>query len=72
MAIIRGVVTIAQESRFQLTDEEGVSHLFVLSPHMLPECDDLEPLQREQAKVRVTFESARNILGYLAQRIEQI
>ncbi|MDR7035903.1 MULTISPECIES: hypothetical protein [Methylobacterium] len=72
MPTIRGVVTIAQESRFQLTDGEGVSHLFVLSPHMLAEGDDLEGLQREQARIRVTYEAARNILGYLAQRIERI
>ncbi|MER2265949.1 hypothetical protein [Methylobacterium oxalidis] len=72
MPTMRGVVTIAQESRFQLTDEKGVSHLFLLSPHALAEDDDLEPLQREQARVRVTYEPARNILGYRARRIERI
>ncbi|AWN43021.1 hypothetical protein [Methylobacterium durans] len=71
MPSIVGIVTIAQESRFQLTDAQGVSHLFVLSPHALAEGDDLEPLQREQARVRVHFEAARNILGYRAERIER-
>jgi hypothetical protein len=72
MPSLRGIVTIAQESRFQLTDEAGVSHLFVLGPHGLAEPDDLERLQREQARVRVTYAAARNIIGYRAQRIERI
>ncbi|WP_336487925.1 hypothetical protein [Methylobacterium nigriterrae] len=72
MPTMRGIVTIAQESRFQLTDEDGVAHLFVLSPHMLAEDDDLEPLQREQARIRVTYSPARNEIGYLAERIERI
>jgi hypothetical protein len=72
MPKMRGVITIAQESRFQLTDADGVSHLFVLSPHMLAEDDDLEPLQRSQAPVQVTYSRARNVIGYLAERLERI
>lgn len=67
-----GVVTIAQEGRFQLTDEEGVSHLFTLSPHMWAEPDDLEALQREQAHVRVSYKPTHNQIGYLATRLDRL
>ncbi len=36
-----GVVTVVQESRFQLTDDAGVSHLFILSPDAAAEPDQL-------------------------------
>jgi len=64
-----GIVTIVQESRFQLTDDEGVSHLFVLGHRALAEPDQLEPLQRRQARVTVRYTAARNVLGLVAHAI---
>ena len=70
MQIMEGVVTILQESRFQLTDDEGVSHLFILSHDTLGEPDQLEPLQRQQARVRVRYTAPRNIVGLVAHSVE--
>ena len=67
-----GVVTIAQESRFQLTDENGVAHLFVLSHASLAEPDQLEPLQARQARVRVRYVEPRNIIGLVAKSVTEL
>ena len=40
---MQGTITIVQESRFQLTDDGGVSHLFILGHDTLAEPDQLEP-----------------------------
>lgn len=69
MKTMDGIVTIVQESRFQLTDERGVSHLFVLGHRTLAEPDQLEPLQRQQARVRVRYSEPRNIIGLLAHSV---
>lgn len=69
MKTMDGIVTIVQESRFQLTDEQGVSHLFVLGHDTLAEPDQLEPLQRQQARVRVRYSEPRNIIGLVAHSV---
>jgi hypothetical protein len=58
-----GIVTIVQESRFQMTDTDGVSHLFILSPMAALEPAQLRALQRQQAKVRVSYTAAANVIG---------
>ena len=70
MKIIDGVVTIVQESRFQLADGDGVSHLFVLSYSARAEADQLTDLQRRQARVRVRYTTARNVIGLVAHSVE--
>ena len=67
---MEGTLIIAQEGRFQLTDFSGVSHLFMLSPTAAAEADQLTALQRRQARLRVTYTPARNVIGNLAQKIE--
>ena len=67
---MEGVVTIVQEGRFQLTDDRGVSHLFILGPNAPGETDQLPPLQRRQARVRVHYTPARNVIGNLITSIE--
>ena len=64
-----GVVTLVQESRFQLTNDEGVSHLFVLSHKAPLEPAQLVPLQQSQARVTVRFEEAPNLVALLAHSI---
>ena len=68
--LMEGVVTLVQESRFQLTDDRGVSHLFILSPNAPPEIDQLAPLQRRQARVRVHYTPGKNIIGNVLSFIE--
>jgi hypothetical protein len=64
-----GVVTIVQESRFQLTDDNGISHLFLLDRNAAAEPAQLAPLQARQARVRVTYEPARNLIGLVARSV---
>ena len=70
MAHITGVITIVQEGRFQLTDRDGVSHLFVLSPHAAVETPALQPLAARQASVRVQYEDAPKVVARVASRID--
>lgn len=65
-----GVVTIVQESRFQLTDDAGVGHLFTLGHACGTEPGQLANLQHHQSRVRVRFVPAPNTIGNIAQSIE--
>ena len=65
-----GVVTLAQESRFQLTDENGIAHLFVLAHAALAEPAQLGQLQKRQAKVRVTYDQASNLIANVAHKVQ--
>ena len=67
---MEGVVTLVQEGRFQLTDDRGVSHLFILSPNAAAETDQLAPLQRRQARVRVHYAPGPNVIGNVLSSIE--
>ena len=69
MATMDGRITLAQESRFQLTDGAGVSHLFTLGPWCAAEPAQLVPLARRQAPVRVEYEAAGDTIGHRARRI---
>ena len=65
-----GVVTIVQEGRFQMTDDDGVSHLFILRSVAAAETEQLTRLQERQARVRVRYKPARNIIGHTATAIQ--
>ena len=69
MPSMEGVVTIVQESRFQLVDAEGVAHLFLLGHHAAAEPAQLAPLQHRQARVRVRYHAPRNIIGLVAKNV---
>ena len=64
-----GVVTIVQEGRFQMTDDDGVSHLFILTSTAAAETEQLTRLQNRQARIRVRYKPARNIIGNTASEI---
>lgn len=68
---MRGIVTIVQESRFQLTDEEGAAHLFLLSHAAAAEPQQLGRLQAEQARVEVRYTEPHNIIGLVAHSIKR-
>ena len=70
MQIAEGVVTMVQESRFQLIGDDGVAHLFVLSHGAAAEPADLAPLQARQARIRVSYGTAPNLIAHVAHRIE--
>ncbi len=67
---MNGVVTIVQEGRFQMTDDDGVSHLFILRSTAAAETEQLARLQNRQARVRVRYKPARNIIGHVATAIQ--
>ncbi len=69
MQSIVGVVTIVQEGRFQLMDDSGVGHLFLLGYGAAVEPEQLPPLQRTQARVRVFYRRAPGLIGHRAVRI---
>lgn len=69
MGTIEGIVTIVQEGRFQLTDDDGVSHLLILAPGAGAETGQLTPLQHRQARVRVRYDHARDVIGLVARSI---
>ena len=71
-AEMEGVVTVVQESRFQLTDTAGVSHHFVLGRFALAETEQLVALQDRQARVRVKYAPAHGLIAYVAHRIDML
>lgn len=71
MHTMDGVVTIVQEGRFQLIDDEGAAHLFLLDPNASAETDQLPPLQRRQARIRVRYSVPRNLIGLVAHAISE-
>lgn len=66
---MNGTVTIVQEGRFQMTDDDGVSHLFLLSPNAAAETEQLIGLQQRQARVLVRYKPAAKVIGNTATAI---
>ena len=64
-----GTVTIVQESRFQLTDDAGVGHLFTVGHACGAEPSQLAQLQRHQSRIRVAYKPAPNTIGNIALSI---
>ncbi len=63
-----GVVTIIQESRFQLLDDAGVGHHFVLAYNAALEPEQLASLLMR--RVRVSYRESRGIIGHEAHSID--
>lgn len=72
MQSMDGIVTIVQEGRFQLVDPDGVSHQFELSYRAPLEPEQLPPLQRDQARVRVKYEAGENVIGFVARSVARL
>ena len=70
MATMDGRITLAQESRFQLIDEAGIGHLFTLGPWCAVEPQQLVPLAERQVPVRIKYKNGKDVIGYVAQRID--
>ncbi len=72
MATVCGIVTVAQENRFQLALDEGGTRLFVVSHDAGIEPDQLAALQARQAHVSVTFRSADELIAGEARSIAEL
>jgi hypothetical protein len=67
MLSMTGVVTIVQEARFQLLDDDGVSHQFLLAHSAAPDPEQLTALLRQ--RIRVSYSNPSNVIGHTAHRI---
>ena len=72
MQTMEGVITVVQESRFQMRDDRGVYHHFLLSHRAAAEPADLEPLRKRETRVRVRYDKAPNLLAQVAHRIDYL
>ena len=70
MPKMTGTVIVAQEGRLQLIDDQGVGHLFILSPAAAAEPQQLYALQERQARVLITYSNPQRVIGLLASKIE--
>ncbi len=64
-----GTVAIVQEGRLGLVDDDGAGHLFILSHSSLAEPHQLAELQRRQARVRIRYAKAPDVIGFVAKSI---
>lgn len=69
MKMASGVIVLAQETRFRLVDDDGRSHIFVLSHGAGVEPQDLPRLQREQSRISVAYREAPHLVARLAHAI---
>ena len=66
---VGGTITVVQEERFQLVDDDGVAHLFILDHHSELEPDDLRAFWREGRRVSVRFEDAPDLIARIARKV---
>ena len=66
---VRGIVTLVQESRFQLRSEDGSNRLFVLAHDAPLEPQDLPDLICAGRPVEVRYVEARDLLACVARDI---
>lgn len=70
MKTMIGTVLLVQEGRFQLRDEQGAAHLFILGHASFAETDQLPALARSQCRVRVSYKHAPDVVALIAKRID--
>lgn len=64
-----GVITLVQEDRFRLVDEQGAHALFVLAHDAPLEWQDLERLQLAGTRVRVSHAPAPGKIAAIAHDV---
>lgn len=72
MRTMEGIVTITQESRFQLLDDRGASHLFLLSHDAAAEPQQLTRLMKDQSRVRVRYSAPHNLIALTAHAVDVV
>lgn len=72
MKTLEGTVLLVQEGRFMVQTSQGETHLFVLSHRAPLEPQQLPPLQRDHARVRVTYDDAPHVIARTAHAIERL
>jgi hypothetical protein len=69
MRTLKGTVIIVQEGRFQVMDDQGVAHHFLLGHAAAAEPEQLGPLQQRQARVRVSYHDPADLIGHVATAV---
>jgi hypothetical protein len=64
-----GVITLVQEHRFHLVDDDGAHKLFILSHDAPLEWQDLERLEKSASHVRVSYEDAPGMIAATAHDV---
>jgi hypothetical protein len=67
MQRLDGVITIVQESRFQLMDDDGVGHHFLLGHGAAIDPEQLPSLL--ERRVRISYTDPGNLIGHRADRL---
>lgn len=67
---LRGVVTLIQEDRFRLEDEQGRGYLFTLGRHAGASVEDLSRWSGQSVPVTVKYEGAPD-LGAVAINVRE-
>jgi hypothetical protein len=66
---MRGRLSLVQEERFQLVDDRGVAHLFLVAPDVSLKPADLRDILRSGQPVRVEYEEAPTLIAHIAKAI---
>lgn len=69
MQISHGVITLVQEHRFRLVDDQGAHALFILAHDAPLEWQDLEQLQLSGRMVRVSHAPAPGRIAAIAHDV---
>jgi hypothetical protein len=72
VATVSGIVTVAQENRFQLALDGGGTRLFVVTHNAAIDPDQLAALQAQQAHVVVTFRPVDELIADEARAITEL
>jgi hypothetical protein len=67
---VQGKLSLVQEQRFQLIDENGVAHLFIVAPGVSLKPSDLRTILHLQQRVRVKYEESPPLIAHVATSIE--
>ena len=65
----RGKLSLVQEERFQLIDDRGVAHLFLVAPGVSLKPADLRKILRSEQPVRVEYEESPTLIARIATAI---
>jgi len=69
MKTVNGVITLVQEHRFQLMDDEGRHRLFILTHDARQEWSDLKRLEQDNCHVTVFYSDAGSLLASAAHEV---
>lgn len=68
---INGVITVVQEHRFQLREDNGQHRLFILAHDAPQEWDDLQVLKDQQQPVTVYYSNNEKLVAATAHDVWQ-